>query len=77
MVTVTLAMLLILALLSRLAFRRLEHLSTVAMRVVGGDYETEIKVTSDDEVCQFERLFEQFRRVFVDAFAHVPQLQEK
>lgn len=76
-VVVTLGMLLILVLLSRLVFRRLEHIIAVATRVVGGDYDTEIKVSADDEVGQFERLFEQFRRVFVDALAHVPELQEK
>jgi hypothetical protein len=49
----------------------------VATRVVGGDYETEIRVSSDDEVGQFEQLFEQFRRVFVDLLAHIPEFQEK
>jgi HAMP domain-containing protein len=76
-VVVTVGVLLILGLLSRLVFRRLEHIIAVATRVVGGDYETEIQVSSEDEVGQFERLFEQFRRVFVDALAHVPELQEK
>jgi len=73
----TLGILLVLALLTRLVFRRLEHIITVATRVVGGDYESEIRVRSDDEVGQFEQLFEQFRRVFVDVLAHVPELQEK
>jgi HAMP domain-containing protein len=68
---------LVLTLLSRLVFRRLDHIIVVATRVVGGDYETEIHVSSDDEVGQFEQLFEQFRRVFVDVLAHVPALQEK
>lgn len=67
---------LILALLNRMVFRRLENIIVVATRVVGGDYQTEIQVTSDDEVGQFEQLFEQFRRVFVDVLAHVPELQE-
>jgi len=69
--------LLVLSLLTGLVFRRLERIIVVATRVVGGDYETEIRVSSDDEVGQFERLFEQFRRVFVDVLAHVPELQEK
>jgi len=73
----TLGILLVLALLTRLVFRRLEHIIAVATRVVGGDYESEILVRSDDEVGQFEQLFEQFRRVFVDVLAHVPELQEK
>jgi HAMP domain-containing protein len=68
---------LVLLLLSRLIFRRLEHIIRVATRVVGGDYKTEIKVNSDDEVGQFEQLFEQFRQVFVDVLAHVPELQEQ
>jgi len=72
-----LGMLLVLVLLNRLVFRRLEHIIEVATRVVGGDYQTEIRVDSDDEVGQFEQLFEQFRRVFVDLMAHVPELQEK
>ena len=66
-----------LTLLNRLVFRRLEHIIVVATRVVGGDYETEIRADSDDEVGQFEQLFEQFRRVFVDLLAHVPEFQEK
>jgi HAMP domain-containing protein len=73
----TLGMLLVLMLLTRLVFRRLQHIIAVATRVVGGDYETEIRVSSDDEVGQFEQLFEQFRRVFVHVLAHVPELQTK
>jgi HAMP domain-containing protein len=76
-VALTLGAVLMLTLLSRLVFRRLEHIITVATRVVGGDYKTEIKVNSDDEVGQFEQLFEQFRQVFVDVLAHVPELQEQ
>lgn len=68
--------LLVLTLLSRLVFRRLDHIVVVATRVVGGDYQTEIQVSSDDEVGQFEQLFEQFRQVFVDALGRVPELQQ-
>ncbi|HTW58226.1 MAG TPA: cache domain-containing protein [Terriglobales bacterium] len=68
---------LVLTLLSRLVFRRLDHIVMVATRVVGGDYKTAIHVSSDDEVGQFEQLFEQFRQVFVDVLAHVPELQEQ
>ena len=68
---------LVLMLLNSLVFRRLEQIIVVATRVVGGDYETEIHVSSDDEVGQFEQLFEQFRHVFVDVLAHVPELQER
>jgi methyl-accepting chemotaxis protein len=76
-VALTLGIVMVLTLLTRLVFRRLEHIIVVATRVVGGDYETEIRVSSDDEVGQFEQLFEQFRRVFVDLLAHVPEFQEK
>jgi len=76
-VALTLGIILVLTLLSRLVFRRLEHIIAVATRVVGGDYETEIRVSSDDEVGQFEQLFEQFRRVFVELLTHVPEFQEK
>lgn len=76
-VALALGTVLVLTLLTRLVFRRLEHIIVVATRVVGGDYETEIRVSSDDEVGQFEQLFEQFRRVFVDLLTHVPELQEK
>jgi len=75
--SLTLGILMVLTLLNRLVFRRLQHIIMVATRVVGGDYESEIRVSSDDEVGQFEQLFEQFRRVFVDVLAHVPELQEK
>lgn len=68
---------LVLTLLNRLVFRRLEHIIVVATRVVGGDYDTEIQISSDDEVGQFESLFEQFRRVFVDALSHIPEMQAK
>lgn len=69
--------LLVLALLTRLVFRRLEQIIVVATRVVGGDYKSEIKVHSGDEVGQFEQLSEQFRRVFVDILGQVPELQQK
>jgi HAMP domain-containing protein len=68
-------MLLVMSLLSRLVFRRLDHIVTIATRVVGGDYNTAIEVSSDDEVGCFEQLFEQFRKVFVDVLGHVPELQ--
>jgi HAMP domain-containing protein len=77
MVALAFGTFLVLTLLSRLVFRRLEQILVVATRVVGGDYETEIHISSDDEVGQFELLFEQFRRVFVDTLAQVPELQEK
>ncbi len=69
--------LLVLALLNRLVFRRLQHIIRVATRVVGGDYHSEIQVDSNDEVGELELLFEQFRRVFVDLLSSVPELQER
>jgi HAMP domain-containing protein len=69
--------LLVITLLNRLIFRRLEQIIVVATRVVGGDYETEIRIGSTDEIGQFEQLFEQFRRVFIDLLSHVPEFQEK
>jgi HAMP domain-containing protein len=76
-VLLTLGIFLVLMLLNRLVFQRLQHIIRVATRVVGGDYEKEIRVEADDEVGQFEMLFEQFRRVFVDLLAHVPEFQEQ
>jgi len=72
-----LSTLLVLAILRKLVFRRLDGIIAVATRVVGGDYQTEIRLTSDDEIGQFEKLFEQFRRVFVDVLSNVPELQER
>ena len=74
--SLTVGIFLVLTLLNRLVFRRLRHIIAVATRVIGGDYESEIRVSSDDEVGQFEQLFEQFRRIFVDVLSHVPELQE-
>jgi HAMP domain-containing protein len=73
----TLGICMVLMMLNRLVFQRLQHIIRVATRVVGGDYEKEIRVEADDEVGQFEMLFEQFRRVFVDLLAHVPEFQEQ
>jgi HAMP domain-containing protein len=76
-VAMLLSTVLVLTLLNRLVFRRLEHIIDVATRVVGGDYESEIKISSDDEIGQFEHLFEQFRCVFVDLLSHLPEFQNK
>jgi HAMP domain-containing protein len=69
--------LLVLTMLNRLVFRRLDHIIVVATRVVGGDYGSEILVGSRDEIGRFEQLFEQFRCVSVDLLANVPEFQEK
>jgi sensor histidine kinase regulating citrate/malate metabolism len=75
--TLSLGMFLVLTLLDRLVFRRLDHIIRIATRVVGGDYESNIQMSSDDEVGQIELLFEQFRCVFVDVLSHVPELMGK
>jgi len=74
--SLVLGTILILMLLNRLVFRRLERIIVVATRVVGGDYRSEIPVSSTDEVGQFECLFEQFRQVFVDVVSQASSVQE-
>jgi sensor histidine kinase regulating citrate/malate metabolism len=76
-VGLSLAAVLVVMLLNRLVFRRLQHIIVVATRVVGGDFDTEIRSDSSDEIGQFEQLFEQFRRVFVDLLTNVTELQQK
>jgi HAMP domain-containing protein len=75
--TLSLGMFLVLTLLDRLVFRRLDRIIRIATRVVGGDYESNIQVSSEDEVGQIELLFEQFRCVFLDVLSHVPELMGK
>jgi HAMP domain-containing protein len=75
--TLSLGMFLVLTLLDRLVFRRLDQIIRIATRVVGGDYQSNIQVSSEDEVGQIELLFEQFRCVFVDVLSHVPELMGK
>ncbi len=70
----SLGMLMVLMLLNRLVFRRLQHIIRIATRVVGGDYDSEIQVSSNDEVGEFELLFEQFRSVFVTLLTGVSAL---
>jgi methyl-accepting chemotaxis protein len=76
-VSLLLGIVLVLTLLDRLVFRRLQHIIRVATRVVGGEYESEIKAGSGDEVGQLEQLFEQFRRVFVDVLGHVTEFKKE
>jgi HAMP domain-containing protein len=47
-------------------FQRLDNMIEIATRVVGGDYECEIKKSANDEVGEFEYLFDQFRKVFLN-----------
>ena len=75
--TLFLGIFLVLTLLDKLVFSRLNHIITIATRVVGGDYGSHVQVSSEDEVGQIELLFEQFRCIFVDVLSHVPDLEEK
>ena len=59
-----------------LIVRRLDRLIQVATRVVGGEYQTRIESTSKDEIGRFEKLFDQFREVFVSVVAEVEKPRE-
>jgi len=70
-ITATIALIIVVCvvllwLLSSLVFRRLDEITRVATRVVGGDYQTPVAISKPDEIGQFEELFERLRRIFVD-----------
>jgi HAMP domain-containing protein len=69
--------LLITLMLNRLIFERLNGMVLKATRVVGGDYRNQIEVKANDEVGDFETLFEQFRAVFVDTLDQVENQRRK
>lgn len=73
---IALSSLLLVLMFERLIFARLAAIIRVATRVVGGDFETKIPLTHDDEIGRFEELFEQFRQVFLsvleEAHARAP-----
>jgi HAMP domain-containing protein len=71
--SLSLGILLMLVLLNRFIFARLKNIITAATRLVGGDFETEIKTRSDDEVGELEQLFEQFRNIFVSVLAEISE----
>jgi len=50
----------------RLVVQRIQHMTQVATRVVGGEFDLEVVPTADDEIGAFETLFEQFRLLFVE-----------
>jgi HAMP domain-containing protein len=56
----------LLLMLGRLVFRRLDHITRIATHLVGGDYHTPVEVHSHDEIGLFETLFEQLRLIFVN-----------
>lgn len=58
----------------KLIIKRLQNIVNIATRVVGGDYETQIVPSSNDEIGKFESLFEQVRLVFVNI---INELEEK
>lgn len=68
--------LVLLILLNRLIFKRLERILAAATRLVGGDFETPIKTDSEDEVGKLEQLFEQFRNIFVSVLAEMSGAQQ-
>ncbi|OQY04257.1 MAG: hypothetical protein B6I20_03405 [Bacteroidetes bacterium 4572_117] len=70
------AIFIIFFILDRLVFKRLKALVTVATRVVGGDYNAKVNSNSNDEIGEFETLFEQFRQVFVNLMAEYKWLVE-
>jgi HAMP domain-containing protein len=72
---VVVLMSLLILLLTKLVFRRLNEISRVATRVVGGDFETPIRVGIKDEIGQFEELLEQFRSVVVSLIGEMMRLQ--
>jgi signal transduction histidine kinase len=74
-VSLSAGILLMLMLLNRFIFKRLQKIIVSATRLVGGDFETEIKTGSDDEVGQLEHLFEQFRNIFVSVLAEISEAQ--
>jgi HAMP domain-containing protein len=76
-VSLSLGILFLLTLLNRIVFRRLQHIIKVATRVVGGDFESRIKASSDDEVGKLEELFEQFRQIFISILGQVTEMQGK
>jgi len=71
--SLSIGILLVLMLLNRFIFNRLQRILTAATRLVGGDFETKIKTNSDDEVGQLEQLFEQFRNIFVSVLSEMSE----
>jgi methyl-accepting chemotaxis protein len=57
--------LVLLGVFQALVVRRLERMTKVATRVVGGAFDLEVVPAANDEIGAFETLFEQFRVLFV------------
>jgi histidine kinase family protein len=56
-----------------LVVRRLRRMTAIATRVVGGEFDLEIVPSADDELGEFETLFEQFRMLFVELIGEAQQ----
>lgn len=67
----------IIGMFNTLIIKRLTNMIEIATRVVGGDYKTQIVSTADDEIGQFESLFEQFRTVFVSLACTLEEDEKK
>jgi len=74
-ILVVVLMALLIFILNRLVFSRLSEISRVATRVVGGDFETPIRVGLRDEIGHFEELLEQFRVVVVSLISDMMRMQ--
>jgi HAMP domain-containing protein len=61
----------------RLVVRRLDRMTQVATRVVGGDYNLVIVPAANDEIGAFETLFEQFRTLFVESLGQAQGASEE
>lgn len=67
----------IIVIFNKLIIVRLNNMISTATRVVGGDFNTQIVPTANDEIGKFESLFEQFRQVFVGVVKEVSGTEEK
>lgn len=56
-----------------LVVRRLQSMIRVATRVVGGEFDLQIVPSAEDELGEFETLFEQFRMLFVELIGQTQQ----
>lgn len=54
-----------------LVVRRLQRMTLVATRVVGGEFDLQVVPAANDEIGAFETLFEQFRTLFVEVLGQV------
>ena len=76
LIIMVLISLIIIFMTNSLIFKRLEHITVVATKVVGGDFESKIHVSSNDEIGRFESLFEKFRVVFVNTLKEIDESSE-